>query len=393
MRFSTDIDKFDRFQKNNTPFFLWDLEVFKTRAKFVIDTFSNIPNFRLYYAIKANSSSSIIQTANDIGINVDVCSVDELRAALENGYTPKRISSCLFAPSKDELDEFVQADCDLDIDSLEDLALWCRMAGAKKSVGLRINPDVQAGFHEHCASGVWDSKFGIALSDIPEALRIAQEHRKTIDGLHIHVGSSAYDPAPYLRAVELILQVVNQYDLKPRYINIGGGWGIPFDTQDDRIATERFPLENFALGISHLLKKYDIQEQTEIRAEPGEYLAGPSGFLVCSVRRVIERRSGSQKKRLVVVDGGTYLYPGPALYGSDNFVLLLNREESNLEKQVLAGRSMMAGDIFGPERLMTLLQQGDMVAIGCAGSYSQVKASRFNLLPQAKEQHIPCQKL
>lgn len=388
MSLVTDKSNLARLSSQETPFFLWDLDVFKARIQRVIDVFSCVPRFRLYYAIKANSSNMLVKTACNSGINVDVCSVNELRVALENGYTANRISGCLFAPSETELHEFIHAGCDIDIDSLEDLTLWCKIADSQNKIGLRINPDVQAGFHEHCASGVWDSKFGIASSDIPNALQIAKTHKKIIEGLHIHVGSSAYDPAPYLQAVELILQAVNKYHIEPRYINFGGGWGIPFDTQDDQNSLERFPLENFAHEISCLLKKYAINERTEIRAEPGEYLAGPSGFLVCSVRRVIERRNGARSKRLVVVDGGTYLYPGPALYGSDNFVVLLNREEKKIEKQVLAGRSMMAGDLFGPERLMPLLHEGDVVAIGCAGSYSQVKASRFNLLPEAKEQHI-----
>lgn len=385
MSLITDKSRFASLLSHETPFFVWDLNVFKSRIQHVQTLFSCIPRFRLYYAIKANSSCEVINAVNQSGISVDVCSVNEIKVALECGLSPERISACLFAPSAEELSDFVEKGCDIDLDSLEDLEAWCKLPGSKEFVGLRINPDVQAGFHEHCACGVWDSKFGIAISDIPEALEVAERFGKTIDGLHLHVGSSSYETGPYLRALELILQAVNQYDLNLRYINIGGGWGIPFDTQDDLRATERFPLEDFAQSVANLFLKYKINEKIEIRAEPGEYLIGPSGFLVCTVRRSFERHKGVEVKNIVVVDGGTYLYPGPALYGSDNFILLLNREEEGMEKQLLAGRSMMAGDFFGPERLMPQLRPGDIIAIGAAGAYSQVKSSRFNLLPEATE--------
>lgn len=381
----TDKSKFASLLSQETPFFVWDLNVFKARIQHVLAQFSCVPNFRLHYAIKANSSHDVVCAAGQCGISVDVCSVNEMQVALECGFPPERVSACLFAPSQSELREFVKSGCDIDLDSLEDLESWCKIPGSKDSVGLRINPDVQAGFHEHCACGVWDSKFGIAIPDIPEALSVAERYGKTIDGLHLHVGSSAYETGPYLKAIELILQAVNIYNLDPRYINIGGGWGIPFDTQDDLLATERFPLEDFAQSVADLFVRYKIGRKTGIRAEPGEYLIGPSGFLVCTVRRVFERRKGFESKKIVVIDGGTYLYPGPALYGSDNFVLLLNREEERMENLLIAGRSMMAGDYFGPERLMPKLRPGDIVAIGSAGAYSIVKSSSFNLLPEATQ--------
>lgn len=385
MTFVSDKSALIKAITHETPCFIWDLGVFRSRVKFVQEVFSCVPNFQLYYAMKANSSPAIVQTVASLKIGVDVCSTGELKVAIDAGVQSEMISICPFAPSETEMNELSSSGCDLDLDSLEDLLTWCSVPDGKKTVGLRVNPDVQAGFHEHCASGVWDSKFGIPLSDLPKAISVTAEHSKTIVGLHIHIGSSSYEANSYLLAIERVLKAVKEYGLNLNYLNIGGGWGIPFNKQDDRDADERFPLEEYAVAISSLLQKYHMPKHLEVRAEPGEYLVGPCGFLVCSVRRIIERHNGARSRRIVVVDGGSYLYPGPSLYGSDNFVLLLNRDEENQCAQVLAGRSMMAGDYFGPERLMPRFRVGDVIAIGAAGAYSKVKSSNFNLLPNATE--------
>jgi diaminopimelate decarboxylase len=385
VNFCTDISKFNSLLDQETPFFVWDLEVLRRRIYYVHETFSCISRFRLFYAMKANPSVSIIRHIASMGGNVDVCTINELRVALESGIPPERISACPFVPSKAELDEFIQAECDIDLDSLEDVKKWCETAANKKTIGLRINPDVKAGFHEHCASGVWDSKFGIPISDIPEAIKITRQFNRSIHGVHIHIGSSSYETTQYLIAIERVLRAIQQFDLKLNYINIGGGWGIPFHTQDDGKALERFPLQEYAHAISSLLKQYQISAAVELRAEPGEYLVGPCGFLICTVRRVIERQHGFDSKRIAVLDGGTYLYPGPSIYGSDNFIILLNRKEEDYCKQILAGRSMLAGDIFGPERIMPILKPRDIIGIGAAGAYSIIKSTNFNLLPSAME--------
>jgi diaminopimelate decarboxylase len=384
----TDIVKLKKLINNQTPFFVWDTELLQSRIRYVYDNFSCIPRFRLFYAMKANPSYRILQHISINDGNVDVCSVNELRLAIQSGIPPERISACPFVPSTTELLEYIQSGCYIDLDSLEDIQNWCRFANDRKSIGLRINPNVKAGFHEHCSSGVWDSKFGMPISDIPNALKMLKDNHKTVCGLHIHIGSSSYESKPYLLSIERILCIIQDFNLTPDYINIGGGWGIPFDKQDDRDSSDRFPLSEYAKGISSLLKRFKISTTLELRAEPGEYLIGPCGFLVCTVRRIIERSNGLIKKRIAVVDGGTYLYPGPSLYETDNFIVLLNREEEKVLPQVLAGRSMLAGDKFGIERPMPLLQPGDIIAIGCAGAYSKIKSCNFNLLPKAEEFNI-----
>jgi len=376
--------KFSALMKKKTPFYAWDLDVFHSRIHYILNAFSCIDNFRLFYAMKANPSPIILQSLLDQEIGVDVCSVQELKLALKVGIKPNRISLCPFVPSVEELKFFSDSGCNIDLDSIEDLKLWAKLKAGSRQIGLRVNPDVKAGFHSHCSSGLWSSKFGIPIDELQNAFEIARNKGLSINGLHIHIGSSSYDPKPYIMAIEKIFRFITEQGLILSYINIGGGWGVPFSSQDEFETHEHFPLNEYAKSISNLMDVYQISKTLEIRAEPGEYIVGPCGFLVCKVRRILFRTKNGKRHKIAVLDGGSYLYPGPSLYGSDNYIILLNRDEHKKELQILAGRSMLAGDIFGPERKLASLEPGDIIAIGVAGAYSQIKSTNFNLLPKAK---------
>lgn len=385
MRWKTEKERFEKFLGHPTPFYAWDLELFQERISYVFSCFSLLPKFRLYYSMKSNPSPLVVRSTLGTDAGVDVCSVGELDLALKQGIPPKRISACPFVPSREELSRYLDSGCELDLDSIQDLALVSEILPKGVKIGLRVNPDVRAGFHDHCASGVWNSKFGIPLEELPHALEFTNSHGIQIGGLHVHVGSSAYDPKPYLEAISKLLGYVKRLGLESGYVNIGGGWGVPFDTQEDADSPDHFPLGQYARDIAALLEEHGLLETLEVRAEPGEFLVGPCGFLVCQVRRVLDRKKDGKELRIVVLDGGSYLYPGPSLYYSENFTLILNRDESETIEQLLAGRSMLAGDLFGPPRMLPAMKAGDIIAIGCSGAYSFSKCSRFNLLPKPGE--------
>ena len=381
MRRKTEKERFEKLLGRPTPFYAWDLELFQERISYVFSCFSRFPKFRLFYSMKSNPSPLDIRAILGTDAGVDVCSVGELNLALSQGIPPTIISACPFVPNREELSRYLDSGCDLALDSIQDISLVSEILPKGKKIGLRVNPDVRAGFHDHCASGVWNSKFGIPLEELPQALELANSHGIQIAGLHVHAGSSAYDPKPYLEAISKLLRYVKLLGLESGYVNIGGGWGIPFDTQEDSDSQDHFPLDQYAGAIAALLEEQGLLETLEVRAEPGEFLIGPCGFLVCQVRRVLDRRNEEKELRIAVIDGGSYLYPGPSLYGAENFILILNRNEPKNKEQLIAGRSMLAGDLFGPMRVLPVMKEGDTLAIGSAGAYSYAKRSGFNLLP------------
>jgi diaminopimelate decarboxylase len=252
-------------------------------------------------------------------------------------------------------------------------------------MGLRVNPGVVAGYSSFFAAGAWDSRFGIPLADLPHALSTATHLGLEVQGVHLHTGSSGYKLGPYLEAVARVLGAIKKTNLEIDYLNIGGGWGISYAHPDDETAFESFPLADYAGALRGMLSDYGLLGSVKLFAEPGEYLIGPCGYLLCRVRRIVQRRDGTTTRRIAIVDGGTHLFPGAALYDIDCQVRVVNRSVTQRAPQILAGRSMLAGDMFGPERDMPLLEEGDLILIGGAGAYSYAKSSRFNSLPEAGE--------
>lgn len=371
-----------------TPAYIWDLEMLGCRIARVQKAFKPIPNFKLLYSVKANPSKQILQHLVTQDIGVDVCSVGELKKVREAGFAKGRIHVCSLAPNQDELTQFAEGGCTIDLDNVDDLAIWARAIDGKKrgnDIGLRVNPGVSAGYNSFFGAGTWDSRFGVPLSNLGEALRAAEALGIVIAGLHLHTGSSGYDPEPYLEGVERTLSQASSHDFELKYLNIGGGWGIPYSTQHEDSAPERFPLQEFVSRIRALLAEYGLLETVMVFAEPGEYLIGPCGYIMCTVRRIVERSNGSGNRRIAIVDAGTHLFPGAALYDIDSFVEVLNRPVTELAPQIIAGRTMLAGDRFGPEREMPLFEERDVILIGGAGAYSYAKRSNFNSLPDPKE--------
>ena len=367
-----------------TPFFAWDTELLCARIRRVRMAFSRLSRFRLLYSIKANPSPLILQAIHGNQVGVDICSVGELDQVVKAGFPPEAIYALSIAPSQAELQQFLNSGCHVDLDSIDDMELWAGLPLRKRQIGLRVNPDVTAGYHKNFSAGTWDARFGVPLPELATALTRARDLDLTVAGLHIHVGSSGYDAAPYLEGVKKTLATSRSLGLQLDFLNIGGGWGIPFSTLDDSHANERFPLEEFATELRRLLEYYGYGN-IELRAEPGEFLVGPCGYLCCAVRRIVTRRKGEKICRIAIVDGGMHLHPGAAQYEIDNFVLLLNREENRSSHQLLAGRTMQAGDRLGPARRMPHLEPGDIIALGAVGAYSWTHMHRFNSLPLAKE--------
>ena len=377
-----------RLSEQPTPAYIWDLKMLDRRIVLVQEAFKPIPNFKLLYSVKANPSGQILQHLVTQNIGVDICSVGELKRVREAGFSRDKIHICSLAPTQDELTHFAEGGCAIDLDNVDDLAVWAKAIDGKEienNIGLRVNPGISAGFSPFFGSGAWDARFGVPLADLGEALRTAETFGITVTGLHLHTGSSGYDPEPYMEGVKRTLTQASSCGFKLKYLNIGGGWGIPYSTRHEDMAPESFPLHKFVSCLHTLLDEFGLLETVMVFAEPGEYLIGPCGYILCTVRRIVERSNGAENRRIAIVDAGTHLFPGAALYEIDSFVEVLNRTVTERAPQIIAGRTMLAGDMFGPEREMPLFEEKDVVLIGGAGAYSFAKKSSFNSLPDPQE--------
>src|SRR5690348_3215505 len=221
-----------------TPFYLYSSAGFTAQYRRFAEAFS--PDRPLIcYAVKANSNLAVLRHFAGLGAGADVVSEGELRRALAAGIPPERIVFSGIGKTAAELNAALAAGIhQINIESMPELRLLSEIAGASgrvASVGIRVNPDVDARTHAKIATGRKENKFGIELHEARAAYRIAAE-LPGIDpvGLAVHIGSQLTDLEPYRRAFERIADMVVELrglGLPVSRVDLGGGIGIRYRSE------------------------------------------------------------------------------------------------------------------------------------------------------------------
>lgn len=364
-----------------TPLYVYNLDAIATRLADWIGAFGEMPHI-VSYAVKANSSLAVLQRLKREGSSFDVNSRGELHRARAVGIEPQFIT--MTGVGKSALDIRAALECDilfLNAESLEECIRIDAIAtelNVRARVVLRINPDVDAHTHPYIATGLAGHKFGLSVDDALEAIPIITGLQNvTLAGFGMHLGSMIMDSSPYAEACTKLRAFIDS--IRPqlrdplRYINIGGGVGVPYAEQDERV-----DMHSFIAELRPLLQSFDAT----IVVEPGRFLVANAGVLVSKVEYV--KRTATQT--FVILDAGMNDLIRPALYEAVHELQPLRFDPSRqfIEAHVV-GPVCETGDTFERERMMREVRAGEMVAFFSAGAYGATMSSRYNSRPFAAE--------
>src|SRR5262245_24730129 len=263
------------------------------------------------YAMKANSSLAVLQTFASAGCGFDIVSGGELQRALAIGADASRVVFSGVGKTADELRLALAAGvrC-FNVESEVELATLSALAaamGRRAPVSLRVNPDVDAKTHPYISTGLRGNKFGIAHE---RAVAVYREAARLpgieVVGIDCHIGSQITDGAPYLAALERLLDLVEAVEregVRLSHIDLGGGLGIAYTDETPPAADE-------LLGA--MLARIDARGHghREIVVEPGRSLVGNAGVLLA---RVLALKRGSERN-FCVVDAAMNDLVRPAMY-------------------------------------------------------------------------------
>ena len=366
-------------QRYATPLLAIDLDEFDaaiTRCRAACDPHG----IEVAYAGKALLLVAIARAVAQRGLNLDVCSMGELVTAERAGFPAERITLHGCGKSDEELEAAVQGRVGrIVVDGVEELERLTRSARADAPLRmlLRLNPGIEAHTHAFVRTGGEDTKFGIAPHDEEAAramLRGAAGLRCV--GLHAHVGSQIYEPGAFVAAAEALVQASARFardGFTIEEVVIGGGFGVTThpDRPNERIDF-RATIDAVARAVTSAAARVRVPPP-RIGIEPGRMLIGPAGttlYRVCAVKR-------QARRTFVVVDGGLYENPRPALYGASHYAFAASRPNLNLQEVVLCGRSC-ENDVLGRAMLPAALREGDLVAMTVTGAYTYSMASNYN---------------
>ena len=369
-----------------TPLYVYDGDLMTAKyhkfEKAWKDAYGNV---KIFYAVKANSNLSVIGLLKKAGAHAECISMGEIMLAMKCGFRGDDILFTSSSKSMEELEFAVANQVVINLDSMGDLENLIEVAGRLKQkahVSFRLNPDVDPKTHRHISTGHKFSKFGILFEDdeIIKAYRRAHEDPNLeIWGIHSHIGSQITDNEPFRRNVQLVAEAVRRLKkdlgIELKFINLGGGLGIPY-----RDGEQPLEPEVVAATVSRLLAQEmaDIGYKPQLWLEPGRYFVGDAGILVAKVNSV----KHTPYKHFINVDTGFNHLVRPILYEAHHRVRVLGRSGKHM-KFDLAGNICETGDILAHDRQLPVPQRGDYVAFLDAGAYGFSMASEYNsfLLP------------
>ena len=352
------------------------IDVFKRILK------KNYSKTRVLYACKANTNLSILGILKDRGAEIDAVSPGEVYLALQAGFNPHEILFTGTSVSEAEMVDLSKLGTRMNVDSISQLEKLLEI-NPPETISMRINPMIGAGHHEHVITAGPDVKFGIWETQASEAYRMALEAGVNRFGIQMHIGSGIMDVEIYKQAVDRLFNIAHniaesngiQFD----FIDIGGGIGVSYRPEEKQIDLSSF-IETMFEFIKEKLVEYNLGEP-EIWLEPGRYLVADSGILLTKVTTLKE----TPGRVFVGVDAGFNTLVRPAMYGSYHHILNASGMNKPLQKYDVYGPLCESGDIFGRDRYIQEIDEGDILAFMTAGAYGYSMASNYNTRPRPAE--------
>jgi diaminopimelate decarboxylase len=371
-------------ERFGTPLLVIDEDELRTRCRRVRAAFP-----RACYAVKAFSAHAALRVVLDEGLDLLAATGGEVEGCLRAGAPASRVVFHGNAKTDAELELAVDAGVGLviadGIDELHRLDAAARGRRHVQPVLLRVVPEVEVETHEAIATGHDASKFGTPLTDAPEVLRgAAAMAGLRLDGVQAHVGSQVLDAAPYLEALDTLLDLVaralEEGGVGLGVVDIGGGFGVRY------VDEPGIDLEDLAAALLGRLADGAARRGLGTPAlvvEPGRWLVANAGVTLYRIvaakttGETVGRFAGAGRvaggRRLLAVDGGMSDNIRPALYDAVYTVALATPEHPALAETTtftVVGRHCESGDTLAEDvRLPADTGPGDLLAFAATGAY------------------------
>ncbi len=338
---------------------------------------------RIYYAVKANSNLAVLRVLKKAGAYVDAVSPGEVSLAFAAGFTPNRIMFTGTSVRTDEIEFLINSGVPVNIDSLSQLERHLKLQ-VPKVLSVRVNPEIGAGMHSHVITAGKQSKFGLWEADAIKAYELAEKAGVEHFGIQMHVGSGVLDPEPFVQAFQRLLDTANKVHsrvgIEFDFIDMGGGLGVPYKTDDKDLDLVMFAKRVVSL-FKERVREYGLGNPV-FCVEPGRYLVADACVLLTAVNTV----KTTPYKKFIGVDAGFNTLVRPTMYGSYHHIVLANRLDApEVEDCDIVGPICESGDALAKDRRMPVVQEGDLLAVLNAGAYGYSMSSQYNTRPRAAE--------
>ena len=357
------------------PIYIYDSEKIKKQYKKLELAFKSVKHLSINYAAKALSNVNILKYLNNLGAGLDTVSLQEVELGIKAGFNPQNIIYTPNGVSIDEIEKVVSFGAQINIDSLSMLEQFGNKHPSVP-VCIRINPHVMAGGNNNISVGHIDSKFGISIHQIPHLLRIVENTKMNINGIHMHTGSDILDIEVFLHASEILFNTAKKFK-NLSFIDFGSGFKVPYKKGD--IETDIDELgEKLSVKFNEFCRDYG--SELTLVFEPGKYLVSEAGYFISKVNSVKQTTSTV----FAQVESGFNHLMRPMFYGSYHEIENLSNPLGEERFYSVVGY-ICETDTFGSNRKISEIKEGDYLVFKNAGAYCFSMSSNYNSRYKPKE--------
>ena len=358
-----------------TPFHLYDEAKIRANFRRLRDAFAWAPHFREHFAVKALPNPRIVQLLHEEGAGTDCSSIAELLISEAAGVTGEEIMLTSNDTPYDEFQKAIALGAVVNLDDITHLDYMAQHAGLPEVLSFRYNPgDLIEG--NDIIGKPMEAKYGLTRPQLFEAYARAREMGVKRFGLHTMVISSELRTEAFLLTArimfELAVELKAQLDITPEFINLGGGFGIPYRPEEN-------PVNYAAIGAcvqrlyNHIMVPAGLGD-TAIRTESGRAMTGDAGWLVSTVLH-----EKDTYKHYIGLDSCMANLMRPALYGAYHHITVLGKEHASADHIYdITGSLCENNDKFAIDRALPKIDIGDIVIIHDTGAHGSAMGFNYN---------------
>lgn len=366
-------------EEYGTPLYVYNENIIRQRCR-ELKGLIDYKNFIVNYSPKANSNLEILKIVRDEGLRVDAMSPGEIKVNLLAGFDPREILFISNNVSEEEFQYAIKAGVKISVDSVSQLEMYGKLNPGGE-VAFRLNPGGSgAGHHKKVITAGKKTKFGIEIQYLPQVKEILKKYKLKLIGINQHIGSLFMSGEAYIESTEVLLAVAKDFD-DLEFIDLGGGFGIPYKKQDNE---SRLELDDLGKKLSQTINSWvkDYGKEIEIKIEPGRYIVAESGLVLGRVNSV----KTNYDIKYIGTDIGFNVLVRPAMYNSHHDIEIYRDKDIPSDKEEIVrivGNICETGDILAKDRLLPEIFEKDIIGVLDSGAYCFVMSSNYNnrLLP------------
>jgi diaminopimelate decarboxylase len=351
-----------------TPLYVYDAEKIKFQFDKLTKAFSSF-DATIFYACKALTNINVLKHIHAIGCNIDCSSSNEVLMALHAGFPAHRILYTSNNISFEELQEVAAHGVNINIDSISNLRKFGRKYGSTYPVGIRLRPNIMAGGNLKISTGHDASKFGIPLENINEVHDVVKETGLIIRTLHIHTGSDIKDVDIFLKGVEVLFNISQQFN-SLECLDLGGGFKVKYKPDDHETDIE---LLGNKLGEAIAAFEKSSGKKLKFWFEPGKFMVSEAGYFITQVNVIKETANVT----FVGLNTGLNHLIRPMFYDAWHTIENISNPSAPKKKYNITG-NICETDNFATDREVNEIREGDYLIFKNAGAYCFEMSSNYN---------------